>query len=73
MTTPPDPAPVVMPADFVLIKGPGAAIYGSWLATGYVRQLSGPEYKAMGSPTNWRPATQAEADQLAAYDRALRA
>lgn len=68
------------PAGLILVKGDshqgqGNEVFGIW-PTGFVRQITAAEYQCWGSPAfdYWIPfGSDAEFDQLAAYDKALRA
>ncbi|MFD6968392.1 hypothetical protein [Streptomyces sp. NPDC059949] len=83
MTTPPTtppPAPVfAKPQGLILVKGQkemgdGRAVFGIW-PSGYVRQITAAEFALWGAKVDyWIPSGRDdEYNQLAAYDRALRA
>lgn len=78
-TPPPTPPPAPKPDGLVLVEGQpemgdGKAVFGIW-PSGYVRQITAAEYTLWGEPKidYWIPAgNDAEYNQLAAYDKALR-
>lgn len=63
------------PAGLILVKGSGWAIYGIW-PSGYTRQITAAEWNLWGGPAvDYQIPDDAtdQLEQLAAYDRALRA
>lgn len=79
-TTPPPAPTFTKPEGLILVKGQpdqadGKAVFGIW-PTGFVRQITGAEWNLWGRPPfdyTIPPGDDPQYDQLAAYDRALRA